>query len=54
MSESPLVVEWQRVTHRLLNALDAALGDLRLSAGEVNALGSLPAAPAPSRCATSV
>lgn len=38
MSEPPLVVEWQRVTHRLLHALDAALGDLRLSAGEVNAL----------------
>ena len=28
MPETPLVVEWQRVTHRLLHALDAALGDL--------------------------
>jgi MarR family transcriptional regulator, organic hydroperoxide resistance regulator len=46
--EPPLVVEWQRVTHRLLLALDAALADLALTAGEVNALacfgtaGALP------------
>ena len=38
MSEPPLVVEWQRVTHRLLLALDDALADLRLTPGEVNAL----------------
>ena len=48
MSEPPLVVEWQRVTHRLLLALDGALPDLQLSPGEVNALacfgrgGALP------------
>ena len=46
MSEPPLVVEWQRVTHRLLHALDAALGDLRLSAGEVNALACFGGADA--------
>jgi DNA-binding MarR family transcriptional regulator len=38
VSEPPLVVEWQRVTHRLLLALDDALADLRLTPGEVNAL----------------
>ena len=46
MSEPPLVVEWQRVTHRLLHALDAALGDLRLTAGEVNALACFGGADA--------
>ena len=34
----PLVVEWQRVTHRLLLALDGALEGLRLTPGEVNTL----------------
>jgi DNA-binding MarR family transcriptional regulator len=33
-----LVADWQRVTHRLLAALDDALADLGLSAAEVNAL----------------
>ena len=46
MSEPPLVVEWQRVTHRLLLALDAALGDLGLSSGEVNALACFAGADA--------
>jgi MarR family transcriptional regulator, organic hydroperoxide resistance regulator len=36
--EPPLVVEWQRVTHRLLLALDDALAGLELTPGEVNAL----------------
>ena len=38
MSGPPLVADWQRVTHRLLAALDDALADLGLSAAEVNAL----------------
>ena len=38
MSELPLLVGWERVTHRLLSALDGELRDLDLSAGEVNAL----------------
>jgi DNA-binding MarR family transcriptional regulator len=38
MPELPLLVEWERVTHRLLDALDTELRDLDLSAGEVNAL----------------
>ena len=38
MPELPLLVEWERVTHRLLSALDGELRDLDLSAGEVNAL----------------
>ena len=46
MSEPPLVVEWQRVTHRLLHALDATLADLRLTAGEVNALACFGGADA--------
>ena len=46
MSELPLVAEWQRVTHRLLHALDAALGDLGLSPGEVNALACFAGANA--------
>ena len=33
-----LVADWQRVTHRLLAALDDALADLGLSAAEVNVL----------------
>jgi MarR family transcriptional regulator, organic hydroperoxide resistance regulator len=37
--EPPLVVEWQRVTHRLLLALDDALAGHKLTPGEVNALG---------------
>jgi DNA-binding MarR family transcriptional regulator len=46
VSEPPLVVEWQRVTHRLLLALDDALDGLRLSPGEVNALACFGAADA--------
>jgi DNA-binding MarR family transcriptional regulator len=38
MAELPLVAEWQRATHHLLAALDAALADLALTPGEVNAL----------------
>ena len=38
MTGSPLVSDWQRVTHRLLAALDDALADLGLSAAEVNVL----------------
>ena len=34
----PLVVEWQRVTHRLLLALDGALEGHLLTPGEANAL----------------
>ena len=34
----PLVVEWQRVTHRLLLALDSALEDHGMTPGEANAL----------------
>jgi DNA-binding MarR family transcriptional regulator len=34
----PLIAEWQRVTHRLLEALDAELAALDLSAAETNAL----------------
>ena len=40
-----MIAEWQRVTHRLLRALDAELADLRLSAGEVNALAALAEGP---------
>jgi DNA-binding MarR family transcriptional regulator len=36
--ELPLIAEWQRVTHRLLAALDHELPSLRLSAAETNAL----------------
>jgi MarR family transcriptional regulator, organic hydroperoxide resistance regulator len=38
MTEPPLVAVWQQVTHRLLAALDDELGDLGLSAAEINAL----------------
>ena len=41
MTALPLVAEWQRVTHRLLAALDDALADLGLSAAEVNALACI-------------
>ena len=40
MPEPPLVVEWQRVTHRLLHELDKSLAGLELTPGEVNALAS--------------
>jgi DNA-binding MarR family transcriptional regulator len=46
MPEPPLVAEWQRVTHRLLLALDDALHDLELTPGEVNALACFGAADA--------
>jgi MarR family transcriptional regulator, organic hydroperoxide resistance regulator len=36
-----LIADWQRVTHRLLGALDHELAHLRLSAGEVNLLACL-------------
>jgi DNA-binding MarR family transcriptional regulator len=38
VTEPPLIAVWQRVTHRLLAALDDALADLGLSAAEINAL----------------
>jgi len=38
MSAPPLVADWQRVTHGLLAALDAATSDLHLTPGETNAL----------------
>jgi DNA-binding MarR family transcriptional regulator len=41
MADLPLVAEWQRVTHVLLAELDRRLGDLGLTAGEVNALACL-------------
>ena len=44
-----MIAEWQRVTHRLLRALDAELADLRLSAGEVNALAALAEGPRTAR-----
>jgi len=44
-----VIAEWQRVTHRLLRALDAELADLRLSAGEVNALAALAEGPRTAR-----
>jgi DNA-binding MarR family transcriptional regulator len=46
VSEPPLVVEWQRVTHRLLLALDDALAELKLTPGEVNALACFGGASA--------
>jgi DNA-binding MarR family transcriptional regulator len=42
MTAAPLVAVWQRVTHRLLAALDDALADLGLSAAEINALACIP------------
>jgi MarR family transcriptional regulator, organic hydroperoxide resistance regulator len=36
--ELPLIAEWQRVTHRLLAALDHELSRLQLSAAETNVL----------------
>ena len=41
MTEPPLIAVWQQVTHRLLAALDDALADLGLSAGEINALACI-------------
>jgi DNA-binding MarR family transcriptional regulator len=38
VADAPLVAEWQRITHLLLNALDAELAGLGLTPGEVNAL----------------
>ena len=38
MTGLPLIAVWQQITHRLLAALDDALADLGLSAGEINAL----------------
>jgi DNA-binding MarR family transcriptional regulator len=42
----PLIAEWQRVTHRLLHAVEQELADLRLSAAETNALACFAGAPA--------
>lgn len=39
--ELPLLVAWQRTTHRLLRALDGELADLGLSTAEINALACL-------------
>ncbi len=41
MTDLPLIAVWQQVTHRLLAALDDALADLGLSAGEINALACI-------------
>jgi DNA-binding MarR family transcriptional regulator len=46
MPELPLLVEWERVTHRLLAALDTELGELDLSPGEVNLLACFAGADA--------
>jgi MarR family transcriptional regulator, organic hydroperoxide resistance regulator len=43
VADLPLVAEWQRVTHRLLAALDRRLEPMGLTAGEVNALACLGA-----------
>jgi DNA-binding MarR family transcriptional regulator len=42
----PLIAEWQRVTHRLLAALDRELSSLQLSAAETNALACFTGRPA--------
>jgi DNA-binding MarR family transcriptional regulator len=44
-----VIAEWQRTTHRLLAALEAELSDLRLTAGEVNALAALAGGPQSAR-----
>jgi MarR family transcriptional regulator, organic hydroperoxide resistance regulator len=41
VADLPLVAEWQRVTHRLLAALDRRLEPLGLTAGEINALACM-------------
>jgi MarR family transcriptional regulator, organic hydroperoxide resistance regulator len=41
VTDPPLIAVWQQVTHRLLAALDDALADLGLSAGEINALACI-------------
>jgi MarR family transcriptional regulator, organic hydroperoxide resistance regulator len=41
VTDPPLIALWQQVTHRLLAALDDALADLGLSAGEINALACI-------------
>jgi MarR family transcriptional regulator, organic hydroperoxide resistance regulator len=41
----PLIAEWQRVTHRLLAALDDELSDLGLSAAETNLLACFAGEP---------
>jgi len=42
----PLIAEWQRVTHLLLDAVEQELADLRLSAAETNALACFAGHPA--------
>jgi DNA-binding MarR family transcriptional regulator len=44
-----VIADWQRVTHRLLAALDEQLADLRLTPGEVNALAALHDGPRTAR-----
>ena len=46
MRDLPLIAEWQRVTHRLLAALEGELASLRLSAAETNALACFAGRPA--------
>ena len=41
MTPLPIVADWQRVTHRLLAALDDALAELGRSAAEINALACM-------------
>jgi DNA-binding MarR family transcriptional regulator len=42
----PLIAEWQRVTHLLLEAVESELADLDLSAAETNALACFAGASA--------
>jgi DNA-binding MarR family transcriptional regulator len=42
----PLIAEWQRVTHLLLEAVEHELADLDLSAAEINALACFAGARA--------
>jgi DNA-binding MarR family transcriptional regulator len=42
----PLIAEWQRVTHLLLEAVEHELADLDLSAAEINALACFTGARA--------
>ena len=42
-----MIADWQRVTHRLLSALDDELAGLGLSAAETNVLACLAVAEAP-------
>lgn len=46
MPDLPLVAEWQRVTHRLLTAIDGALDGAHLTPAEINALACFAGADA--------